>query len=110
MPKTERPLIVSECGGYSYAIPGHIYSKYNSYGYGAFESSKMLTDNIVEMYEKMIIPAIKNGLSGCVYTQLSDVEDETNGIYTYDRKVCKVEAEKILLINHKIQKEMEERN
>lgn len=110
LPKTERPLIVSECGGYSYAIPGHIYSKYNSYGYGAFESSKMLTDNIVEMYEKMIIPAIKNGLSGCVYTQLSDVEDETNGIYTYDRKVCKVESEKILLINHKIQKEMEERN
>ena len=106
LPKTERPLIVSECGGYSYSIPGHIYSKYNSYGYGAFESSEMLTDNIVEMYEKMIIPAIKNGLSGCVYTQLSDVEDETNGIYTYDRKVCKVEAEKILLISSRIQEEM----
>lgn len=103
LPKTERPLIVSECGGYSYPINGHIYSKYNNYGYGAFENSEKLTDSIVDMYEKMIIPAIKSGLSGCVYTQLSDVEDETNGIYTYDRKICKIDEEKILLINHKIQ-------
>lgn len=102
LPKTERPLIVSECGGYSYAIPGHIYSKYNSYGYGAFESSEKLTDNIVEMYEKMIIPAIMEGLSGCVYTQLSDVEDETNGLYTYDRKICKVDKEKMLSVSYKI--------
>ncbi len=108
LPKTKRPLIVSECGGYSYAIPGHIYSKYNSYGYGAYESSEMLTNNIVEMYEKMIIPAIKNGLSGCVYTQLSDVEDETNGLYTYDREVCKVEEEKILLISHRIEEIIKE--
>lgn len=106
LPKTERPLLVSECGGYSYAIPGHIYSKYNSYGYGAYESSEILTDNIIEMYEKMIIPAIENGLSGCVYTQLSDVEDETNGLYTYDRKVCKVEKDKIKIINDKIQEIM----
>ena len=54
------------------------------------------------MYEKMIIPAIKDGLSGCVYTQVSDVEDEINGLYTYDRKVCKVNKEKMLLINLQI--------
>lgn len=110
LPKTERPLIVSECGGYSYPINGHIYSKYNNYGYGAFESSEKLTDSIVDMYEKMIIPAIKSGLSGCIYTQLSDVEDETNGIYTYDRKICKVDEEKILLINHRIQEIMKDIN
>jgi beta-galactosidase/beta-glucuronidase len=100
--KTDRPLIVSECGGYSYAVPGHIYSKYNSYGYGAFENSEKLTDNIINMYEEMIIPAIEKGLSGCVYTQLSDVEDEINGLYTYDRKVCKVKKEKMLLLSKKI--------
>lgn len=103
LPKTEKPLIVSECGGYSYPIPGHIYSKYNSFGYGAFENSHKLTDNIVDMYEEMIIPAIGDGLSGCVYTQLSDVEDETNGLYTYDRKVCKVDKEKMIAISYKIQ-------
>ena len=57
----------------------------------------------MQMYEKMIIPAIPYGLCGCVYTQLSDVEDETNGLYTYDRKVCKVEKEKMLSISSKLE-------
>lgn len=103
LPKTEKPLLLSECGGYSYEVEGHIYSKYNSYGYGACKNSEELTNSIVDMYEKMVIPAIENGLSGCVYTQLSDVEDETNGLYTYDRKVCKVEKEKIIEVSNKIQ-------
>ena len=107
LPKTERPLIVSECGGYSYLVPGHIYSKYNSYGYGGFDNSDKLTDNIIKMYEEMIIPAIDSGLSGCVYTQLSDVEDEINGLYTYDRKICKVDREKILAIGYKIKRSMD---
>lgn len=47
------------------------------------------------MYEKMIFPAIADGTCGCVYTQLSDVEDETNGFYTYDRKICKVDTEQV---------------
>ena len=46
---------------------------------------------IVQMYEKMIRPSIKDGVCGCIYTQVSDVEDEVNGLYTYDRKVCKVD-------------------
>lgn len=103
LPKTKRPLIVSECGGYSYEVSGHVYSKYNHYGYGSYNNIEELTDNIVQMYEKMILPAISEGLCGCVYTQLSDVEDETNGLYTYDRKVCKVKKEKMLSISSKIQ-------
>ena len=43
----------------------------------------------------MVNPAIPAGLCGVVYTQLSDVEDEINGLYTYDRQVCKVDAEKM---------------
>ena len=107
LPKTERPLIVWECWGYSYLVPGHIYSKYNSYGYGGFDNSDKLTDNIKKMYEEMIIPAIDFGLSGCVYTQLSDVEDEINGLYTYDRKICKVDKEKMISISYKIQRSMD---
>ena len=86
----ERPLFVSECGGYSRVIEGHHYSKGNVYGYGKATDEKSLTDMIVNMYEKMIVPAIEGGACGCIYTQLSDVEDEVNGFYTYDRKVCKV--------------------
>jgi len=93
-PKT-RPLFVSECGGYTRAIEGHCYAKYASYGYGGADSEEELTDMIVQMYEKMILPGIKNGVCGCIYTQVSDVEDEVNGIYTYDRKVCKVNKERM---------------
>ncbi len=91
----ERPLFVTECGGYSLAISDHCYSKSKQYGYGACENSAVLTDKIEEMYRKMILPAIPKGVCGCIYTQLSDVEDEINGLYTYDRKVCKVEKERL---------------
>lgn len=87
----KRPLFVSECGGYSMVVEGHHYSKDKEYGYGACKSTEELTDKILYMYENMIRPFIKDGLCGCVYTQLSDVEDEVNGLYTYDRKVCKVD-------------------
>ena len=36
--------------------------------------------------------AVRAGLSGAIYTQITDVEDETNGFYTYDRAVCKLNA------------------
>ena len=86
----KRPLFVSECGGYTMVIKNHHYSKYASYGYGACTSEEELTREIVHMYDEMIVSAIEKGACGCVYTQLSDVEDEINGLYTYDRKVCKV--------------------
>ena len=87
----DRPLFMSECGGYSMVVKEHHYSKNKEYGYGACNSMNELTDKILLMYEKMIIPSISAGLCGCVYTQLSDVEEEVNGLYTYDRKVCKVD-------------------
>ena len=50
------------------------------------------------MYAEMVNPAIAQGLCGVVYTQLSDVEDEINGLYTYDRQVCKVDGAKMRAI------------
>lgn len=91
----DRPLFMSECGGYSMAVNGHQYSPDKEYGYGACKDSKELTDKILYMYEKMIVPSVSAGLCGCVYTQLSDVEEEINGLYTYDRKVCKVQKERL---------------
>ncbi len=89
----EKPLFLSECGGFSYQIKEHCYSPDKSYGYGTCRSEAELTERIVEMYRKMVLPAIERGLCGCVYTQVSDVEEEINGLYTYDREVCKVDKE-----------------
>ncbi|MBE5888268.1 MAG: glycoside hydrolase family 2 [Lachnospiraceae bacterium] len=91
----ERPMFLSECGGYSYLVEGHAFNPDKTYGYGACKDSEELTDRIVAMYEGMVLPGIKGGVCGCVYTQLSDVEDEINGMYTYDREVCKVNKEKM---------------
>jgi hypothetical protein len=92
----ERPLLLSECGGYTRVIKGHLFNEGKTYGYGGAETEEALTDMIISMYEKMVLPGIPKGVCGCVYTQLSDVEDEVNGLYTYDRKVCKVDKEKML--------------
>ncbi len=103
----ERPMFVSETGGYSMAVEGHYYSKYNVYGYGGSDDKVALTKMITDMYEAMILPAIKKGACGCVYTQLSDVEDEVNGLYTYDRKVCKVVKEDMKQLSQRIMSEID---
>ncbi|MCR5698990.1 MAG: hypothetical protein K6G52_05025, partial [Treponemataceae bacterium] len=88
--KKRKPLIVSECGGYTLAVQDHCSQQSIRYGYGNCKSSEELTEKILFLYEKMIKPHVNKGLSGCVYTQLSDVENEINGVYTYDRKICKL--------------------
>lgn len=102
----ERPLFVSECGGYSMAVERHCYSKYSSYGYGTCPDSESLTQAVEDMYRGMILPAVAQGLCGCIYTQLSDVEDEINGLYTYDRKVCKVVPERMRELARQLQDEV----
>ncbi len=104
----ERPMFLSECGGFSYKVEGHVFNEKDSYGYGACESSEELTDRIVNMYEVMVLPGIKGGVCGCVYTQVSDVEDEINGMYTYDRQVCKVNKERMQELATRIYKEIDE--
>ncbi|MBR3811382.1 MAG: glycoside hydrolase family 2 [Agathobacter sp.] len=103
----ERPMFLSECGGFTYAVEGHMYNSEKSYGYGACQSKEELTDRIVDMYEKMVLPGIRGGVCGCVYTQVSDVEDEINGMYTYDRQVCKVNTEKMKTLAARLYKEIE---
>jgi len=60
-------------------------------------------DGVEALYRQEIIPAVKKGLCGAIYTQLSDVEDETNGLYSYDRRVCKVEPERMLAMAAELQ-------
>ena len=56
---------------------------------------------------RMLLPYIKASVCGCIYTQLSDVEDESNGLYTYDRKVCKVEKKRMFALDGKLQEQVE---
>lgn len=86
-------LLLSECGGFSRRVEGHVAEGRKNYGYGQQARSEgELTGRIQAMYDDMVLPSIPQGLCGCVYTQLSDVEGETNGLYTYDRAVRKVSA------------------
>ncbi|MDE7171106.1 MAG: glycoside hydrolase family 2 [Oscillospiraceae bacterium] len=86
-------LFLSECGGFSRRVEGHVTRERKNYGYGErAETEGELTGRIQALYDDMVLPSIPNGLCGCVYTQLSDVEGETNGLYTYDRAVRKVSA------------------
>ena len=101
----ERPALLSEFGGYSYPVDGHRSTK-KTYGYGACRSKEELTEKIVSAYEKMVIPAIKKGLCGSIYTQVSDVEDEINGLVTYDREVVKVDKERMIALSKKIYDEI----
>ena len=89
----ERPLVLSEFGGYSLQVEDHIFNPYKNYGYKTFHSAAELTEGVKNLYENEILPAIDGGLCATVLTQVSDVEDETNGIMTYDRQVIKVDAD-----------------
>ena len=91
----KNPLLLSECGGFSLAVGGHIWRNKSGYGYGKCENTNQLMDQIQNMCEGMIGPYIRKGLCGFVYTQLSDVENEINGLYTYDREIVKVDIDKL---------------
>lgn len=86
-----RPMVLSEFGGYSCLIEEHNKAT-KPYGYKKFPSPAKLLDAMVELYEKQILPLIDRGLSAAIYTQLSDIEDEVNGLVTYDREYNKIET------------------
>ena len=94
-----KPIVLSEFGGYSYKVEGHSFNLDNNYGYRTLPTQKEFEDALEKLYMSEILPAIKeNGLSAAVYTQLSDVEDETNGLMTYDRRVIKANEALMLSI------------
>ena len=107
--RTYLPQVLSEFGGYVYKIPQHSYHLKNTYGYKIFKDRETFAKAFLEVYTEQIIPLAKKGLSACVYTQLSDVEDETNGILTYDRKVCKLFPKETVEIATALQKAVRER-
>ncbi len=100
--KSKRPIVLSEFGGYSCKIKDHAFNLGKTYGYRYFESVEKFEDALVSLYKNEIIPSFKNGLCAAVLTQVSDVEDETNGLLTYDRKVLKVDPDRFNKLSQKI--------
>ena len=88
-PERERASVLSEFGGYSYREPGHC-AKEKLYGYGICKNKKDLEKRFLERWQgvRNLIP---QGLSASIYTQWTDVEEEVNGVFTYDREVRKIE-------------------
>jgi len=99
----KKPLVLSEFGGKTYRAEGHIFNPDKTYGYGGCETPEALEEAVVKLYEEEILPCIGKGLCAAVYTQVSDVEDEINGLVTYDRKLCKLKPEKMLPLAGKMQ-------
>jgi len=102
-----KPLVLSEFGGYSFKPEGHVFNTEQTYGYGKFEDQTAFTDAVEKLYRDQVIPAVKTGLCTAIYTQVSDVEDETNGLRSYDRKVEKLTPERMKPIADELQKAIE---
>jgi beta-galactosidase/beta-glucuronidase len=100
--KYDRVHVLSEFGGYSYPVDGHCGSDHH-FGYFNYKTKEELNEAYRELIIKGIIPEIPKGLSAFVYTQLSDVEDEVNGIFTYDRKIMKLDQNMVKELNSYIQ-------
>lgn len=90
--KKGRAVLLSEFGGYNHHVSGHCFNNKN-FGYKNFETPAQLEIALEELYQQQIGPAKMEGLAAAAYTQLSDVEDELNGVMTYDRKVVKIAPE-----------------
>ena len=92
----KKPLVLSEFGGKTYKAEGHLFNPDKSYGYGGCDTLEALNEAVRTLYMEEVLPCIGKGLCAAIYTQVSDVEDEINGIVTYDRKVCKLRPEVML--------------
>ena len=90
--KKGRAVLLSEFGGYAHQVLGHCFND-KSFGYKKFETPAQLEYALDELYQEQIAPAKQEGLAAVVYTQLSDVEDEINGLLTYDRRITKIAPE-----------------
>lgn len=85
----DKPCVISEYGGYALPVPGHSQAE-SVYGYKKFRDARAYQRELARLQKEELEPLIAEGLSGAVYTQLSDVESEVNGIFTFDRRVCKL--------------------
>ncbi len=96
-----RVLVLGEFGGLGLPVENHTWQDKNNWGYQSFKTTGELETRYAEFIGRL--PAlISAGLSAAVYTQTTDVEVETNGLMTYDRKVIKIPAARLAEIHRKL--------
>ncbi len=107
--RKRRPLVLSEFGGYSCKLRRHAFNLDNTYGYSKNNGVEDFERKFIALYDEQVIPHVKKkGLCALVYTQVSDVEDETNGLLTYDRQVLKVNAENVKAMSDRLYQAFDE--
>ena len=94
----KRTVALSEYGGIAWPMPGHE-PPHKTYGYGTAKDRQELTARYKKLQLKTVLPQLEKGLSALVYTQLTDVEDEVNGLFTYDRTAIKPDANAVRSVN-----------
>tara|TARA_B100000929_G_scaffold46599_1_gene33362 strand:+ start:1494 stop:3308 length:1815 start_codon:yes stop_codon:yes gene_type:complete len=97
----ERVNVLGEYGGIGLAIDGHLWQPDKNWGYIKFKNSIEATDQYVSLANQLY-KMIESGFSAAIYTQITDVEIEVNGLMTYDRKIVKLDLERVREINRKI--------
>ncbi len=97
-----RVLALTEYGGLSMPVAGHTWGD-KTFGYGLHRSPQALSAAFEALHARDLPRVVDRGLGATVYTQLCDVEDETNGLLTYDRVVAKMPAELVRSLNRALQ-------
>lgn len=97
----ERVNVLGEYGGIGLAIDGHLWQPDKNWGYIKFKNSIEATDQYVSLANQLY-KMIESGFSAAIYTQITDVEIEVNGLMTYDRKIVKLDLGRVREINRKI--------
>lgn len=96
--------LISEFGGYVLNMPGHT-QEGRKFGYRLCKDNAVLSKAFHRLYHRQLLPLLRKGVSAAVYTQLSDVEGEINGLITYDRKALKVVSEDVLQLQEELYQE-----
>ncbi len=103
LPRTKkRAIAVTEFGGYTYTVLDHVFNTDKIFSYKKFASQSEYMDKLMQLYNRDVVAKISKGLTCAIYTQLSDVEDEVNGLVTYDRQVVKVDMFKMKNMNSRV--------
>ena len=97
-----RPIALTEFGGYSYAVKGHTWDEERIFGYRVYKTAEKLEAMYKKLFDTKIIPQVETGLSAIVYTQVSDVEMEINGLMTFDRSEIKIPVETVKALNDQL--------
>ena len=97
----DRAIVLGEFGGLGLPEEGHTWQQKDNWGYQSFKNQAELRTRYQKLMDDLV-PLIKQGLSAAVYTQTTDVEVETNGLMTYDRKVIKFDEAQIKKMHEKL--------